>query len=198
MISKVVLAPFQFQKYGMLDGKVRQVSADATEAPSANRRSDALTGRDRPMGPLAYRTVVDQPAAARETRESLSGLELAPDFAALVLAGVDVHVSVAGFERLQLRGSEFGSGGRDVGVAVLGERHDHRAVLALRALVDVRRRAGHAGGGDAAAHGAVRADAEAAAAGTRGGYRRDFIGAAERHARRAAARHPVGHHVLNV
>jgi HlyD family secretion protein len=37
---------------------VRQVSADATEAPSANTRSDALTGRDRPMGPLAYRAIV--------------------------------------------------------------------------------------------------------------------------------------------
>ena len=56
---KLKLAPFQFQKYGMLDGKVRQVSADATEAPSANTRSDALTGRDRPMGPLTYRTVVE-------------------------------------------------------------------------------------------------------------------------------------------
>ena len=56
---KLKLAPFQFQKYGMLDGKVRQVSADATEAPSSNTRSDALTGRDRPMGPLTYRTVVE-------------------------------------------------------------------------------------------------------------------------------------------
>lgn len=56
---KLKLAPFQFQKYGMIEGKVRQVSADATEAPSANTRSDALTGRDRPMGPLAYRTLVE-------------------------------------------------------------------------------------------------------------------------------------------
>ena len=36
-----------------------QISADATEAPSANTRSDALTGRDRPMGPLNYRALVD-------------------------------------------------------------------------------------------------------------------------------------------
>jgi hemolysin D len=56
---KIKLAPFQFQKYGMIEGKVKQVSADATEAPSANTRSDALTGRDRPMGPLAYRALVE-------------------------------------------------------------------------------------------------------------------------------------------
>jgi hemolysin D len=56
---KVKLAAFQFQKYGMVEGIVRQVSADATEAPSSNTRSDALAGRDRPMGPLAYRTLVE-------------------------------------------------------------------------------------------------------------------------------------------
>ena len=56
---KIKLAAFQFQKYGMLDGLVRHVSADATEAPSANTRSDALGGRDRPMGPLAYRALVE-------------------------------------------------------------------------------------------------------------------------------------------
>ena len=56
---KVKIAAFQFQKYGMVEGTVRQVSADATEAPSANMRSDALGGRDRPMGPLAYRALVE-------------------------------------------------------------------------------------------------------------------------------------------
>ncbi len=56
---KVKLAAFQFQKYGMIEGVIRQVSADATEAPSANTRSDTLGGRDRPMGPLTYRAVVD-------------------------------------------------------------------------------------------------------------------------------------------
>jgi len=56
---KLKLAAFQFQKYGMVEGVVRQVSADATEAPSANMRSDTLGGRDRPMGPLAYRTLVE-------------------------------------------------------------------------------------------------------------------------------------------
>ena len=56
---KLKLVAFQFQKYGMIEGKVRQVSADATEAPSPNTRSDALTGRDRPMGPLAFRALVE-------------------------------------------------------------------------------------------------------------------------------------------
>jgi hemolysin D len=56
---KLKLAAFQFQKFGMAEGVVRQVSADATEAPSANTRSDTLGGRDRPMGPLAYRTLVE-------------------------------------------------------------------------------------------------------------------------------------------
>jgi HlyD family secretion protein len=56
---KMKLAAFQFTKYGMVEGAVRQVSADATEAPSPNTRSDALTGRDRPMGPLAYRAIVE-------------------------------------------------------------------------------------------------------------------------------------------
>ncbi len=56
---KIKLAAFQFTKYGMVEGAVRKVSADATEAPSPNTRSDALTGRDRPMGPLAYRAIVE-------------------------------------------------------------------------------------------------------------------------------------------
>jgi HlyD family secretion protein len=63
---KVKLAAFQFTKYGMVDGRVRQVSADATEAPSANTRSDSLTGRDRPMGPLAYRALVELKSQALE------------------------------------------------------------------------------------------------------------------------------------
>ena len=43
----------------MIDGIVMQVSADATETPNPNTRSDALTGRDRPTGPLAFRALVD-------------------------------------------------------------------------------------------------------------------------------------------
>lgn len=64
---KVKLAPYQFQKYGMVEGEVDRVSADATEAPSANTRSDALTGRDRPMGPLAYRALVRLGVQSLET-----------------------------------------------------------------------------------------------------------------------------------
>jgi len=57
--AKLKLAAFQFQKYGLLEGRVTHVNADATEAASPNTRSDALGGRDRPMGPLAFRTLVD-------------------------------------------------------------------------------------------------------------------------------------------
>ena len=56
---KLKLAAFPFQKYGMVEARVAQVSADATEAASPNTRSDALTGRDRPMGPLSFRALVD-------------------------------------------------------------------------------------------------------------------------------------------
>lgn len=57
--AKLKVTAFQFQKYGLLDGKVAHVNVDATEAPSANTRSDALSGRDRPMGPLAFRALVE-------------------------------------------------------------------------------------------------------------------------------------------
>jgi hemolysin D len=70
---KLKLVSFQFQKYGMVEGKVDHVSADATEAASANTRSDALTGRDRPMGPLAYRTLVKL-----RSQELMSGSERYP------------------------------------------------------------------------------------------------------------------------
>jgi len=78
---KLKLVAFQFQKYGMIEGKVRQVSADATEAPSPNTRSDALSGRDRPMGPLAFRALVDlssQELVADQERYALgSGMQVA-------------------------------------------------------------------------------------------------------------------------
>ena len=57
--AKLKLAAFQFQKYGLVEGKVLHINADATEAPSPNTRSDALTGRDRPMGPLAFRALLE-------------------------------------------------------------------------------------------------------------------------------------------
>lgn len=78
---KLKLVAFQFQKYGMIEGKVRQVSADATEAPSPNTRSDALSGRDRPMGPLAYRALVDLKSQTltveKETYRVSSGMQVA-------------------------------------------------------------------------------------------------------------------------
>jgi hemolysin D len=57
--AKLKFAAFTFQKYGMVEGKVAQVSADATESPNPNTRSGGLAGRDRPAGPLAFRTLVD-------------------------------------------------------------------------------------------------------------------------------------------
>jgi HlyD family secretion protein len=56
---KLKLAAFPFQKYGMANGVVAQISADATEAPNPNVRCGALAGRDRPAGPLAFRVLVD-------------------------------------------------------------------------------------------------------------------------------------------
>jgi hemolysin D len=57
--AKLKLAAFQFQKYGLLEGRVLHINADATEAPSPNTRSDAPSGRDRPMGPLAFRALLE-------------------------------------------------------------------------------------------------------------------------------------------
>jgi hemolysin D len=74
--AKLKLAAFQFQKYGLLEGRVLHVNADATEAPSPNTRSDALTGRDRPMGPLAFRALVE--LAAQELRSDGRGYALQP------------------------------------------------------------------------------------------------------------------------
>ncbi|MGH8674844.1 MAG: HlyD family type I secretion periplasmic adaptor subunit [Burkholderiales bacterium] len=57
--TKLKLAAFQFQKYGMAKGIVTQISADATEAPNPNTRSGGLTGRDRAAGALAFRALID-------------------------------------------------------------------------------------------------------------------------------------------
>ena len=64
---RVKLAAFQFQKYGMVDGFVAQVSADATESPNANTRSGGLPGRERPAGALAFRALVDLKSDALES-----------------------------------------------------------------------------------------------------------------------------------
>ena len=55
--AKLKLVTFQFQKYGMIEGTVLHVNADATEAPSPNIRQDV--GRERPMGPLAFRALIE-------------------------------------------------------------------------------------------------------------------------------------------
>jgi HlyD family secretion protein len=55
--AKLKLVTFQFQKYGMIEGKVLHVNADATEAPSPNVKQDV--GRERPMGPLAFRALIE-------------------------------------------------------------------------------------------------------------------------------------------
>jgi HlyD family secretion protein len=57
--TQLKLAAFPFQKYGMMKGSVLQVSADATEAPNPNTRSGGLTGRDRPVGALAFRALIE-------------------------------------------------------------------------------------------------------------------------------------------
>lgn len=49
---RVKLAAFQFQKYGMLDGRVEQVAADAVEQQENSIRPD------KSQQPLAYRTLV--------------------------------------------------------------------------------------------------------------------------------------------
>lgn len=65
--TQLKLAAFPFQKYGMMRGNVLQVSADATEASSPNVRSGGLTGRDRPVGALAFRALVELEAQIFES-----------------------------------------------------------------------------------------------------------------------------------
>ncbi len=83
---KVKLVAFQFQKYGMVEGTVVNVSADSTEAPSPNTRSDALTGRDRPTGSLAFRTLVSLKA-----QELLAGSDRYPLAPGMQLSG-EIHL----------------------------------------------------------------------------------------------------------
>jgi len=58
---KIKLATFTFQKYGMLDGEVAQVSADATDQSSgSDSRTGATQGQSRSAAePLVYKTLVD-------------------------------------------------------------------------------------------------------------------------------------------
>src|SRR5688572_9334012 len=139
--------------------------------------------------------------AARTSAQAIrftapSGVDLPAHFAALVGGGMHVDVEVARLPGLHLRCRQLAALGHAVGIAVLGERHDDRAVLALGALVDVRHRALHVLGRDTALHRAVFGEAQAAAARALGIYGRHFLGARELDAHRAAARHPGRHGVL--
>ena len=65
--ARLKLAAFQFQKFGMLDGEVVQVSADASESPNPNTRSGSLAGRERAVAPLAFRALVELKSQALES-----------------------------------------------------------------------------------------------------------------------------------
>jgi len=56
---KVKLAAFTFQKYGMLDGVVEHVSADAAEQGASGASSSAPTAPKQPTELLSYRTLVN-------------------------------------------------------------------------------------------------------------------------------------------
>jgi HlyD family secretion protein len=56
--AKIKLAAYPFQKYGMLEGKVVHVSADARD-DGAGASSDTLSKSDSPRKGLIYRTLVD-------------------------------------------------------------------------------------------------------------------------------------------
>lgn len=58
---KLKLSTFQFQKYGMVEGVVRQVSADASENQNATAASVEI-GRNRSALPLTYKMIVQMNA----------------------------------------------------------------------------------------------------------------------------------------
>jgi len=79
---KLKLATFQFQKYGMIDGSVRQVSADASENQGAAAASVEI-GRNRTAQPLTYKTIVElnaQELLAQGARYTLTpGMQVAAE-----------------------------------------------------------------------------------------------------------------------
>lgn len=58
--AKLKLAAFTFQKYGMIEGTVVQVSADASEqgAADATDSTSSAANKSKPNAPLAYKTVI--------------------------------------------------------------------------------------------------------------------------------------------
>ena len=79
---KLKLSTFQFQKYGMVEGSVRQISADASENQSAGATSVEI-GRKRTALPLTYKTIVDvnsQDLVAQGVRYALTpGMQVAAE-----------------------------------------------------------------------------------------------------------------------
>jgi 8-oxo-dGTP pyrophosphatase MutT (NUDIX family) len=114
-------------------------------------------------------------ASARMERSNRLRLQLAAHLATLVGVAVHVEVRVAGLEFLQLVRRQLGTGRRLVGVAILRERNDDRAVGARGALMDVRHRSLDARGRHAARHRAVVGDGDGARALAVGLDRRHFL-----------------------
>ena len=55
---KVKLMAYPFQKYGMLDGEVTQVSADATDKPNQQQQNNADSNTNTASTPSTYKTIV--------------------------------------------------------------------------------------------------------------------------------------------
>lgn len=79
---KLKLSTFQFQKYGMLQGEVRQVSADASENQGSAAAAVEI-GRNRTAMPLTYKTIVQmgaQDLVAQGVRHALApGMQVAAE-----------------------------------------------------------------------------------------------------------------------
>lgn len=79
--AKLKLSTFQFQKYGMVEGSVRHVSADASE--NQNAAGSVEIARNRSAMPLTYKTIVEmhaQELIAEGARFALSpGMQVAAE-----------------------------------------------------------------------------------------------------------------------
>lgn len=74
---KIKLSAFPFQKYGMIDGSVTQVSADANESPGSNNPNNTQQNSSgNNAGQLAYRTLVSMQTQTLNTDND--PLELSP------------------------------------------------------------------------------------------------------------------------
>ena len=79
---KLKLSTFQFQKYGMVQGTVRQISADASENQNAGMGSVEIN-RNKSAAPLTYKTIVEvsaQELVAQGVRYALApGMQVAAE-----------------------------------------------------------------------------------------------------------------------